>query len=872
MPVDYAITLTILHSLWQGALIGFAAVATLRMLRGAPANARYVVAVVALAATAVAGVATFAALRAQSGFGTEGRSITQVASSDGAHAFAASDASSSASQAVGQSGVSDRLALMDQVQQVATGTASLSTENAGATTFVAAMWLVGVLGFGLYFMCGWVMAGIIRSRASRIPAERIALRARDIALRMGVARPIRVYSCSRIDTPAVIGWIRPALLLPVSVVTGLAPGQLDLIIAHEIAHIRRHDYAVNIIQLVVETLFFFNPAVWWLSREIRIERERACDDLVVSCGQRRRDYATALVHLEQLRLAIHRSRRTALPRLALGAADGSLADRIRRLLHDDAVAGADPRRGRRGMSSGRLAAGLMIVVLAVLTISTAPVMAQLWNGLLPQSIHNESGRALSALPPPPPMERVIQPKSVGTQTALSFFRSAGKSQTAIKLEQLILNAPDDATLHSALAEIEKLPASATMPSWLRLLESSDVVIVRSRAVTLLAEMDPRFVVSALEHTAMYDDNANIQMLALSRLDRLPDDRGVPALLNVVHGHRELARRSAALGMLNARGGDVATHALERALYDDPNTQVQLEALRLLASHGPNRWNGLFLEHVRDNHFSSVVRARAAALLNEARADVGVPGARPNYYAAATLRRGQGLSATALKLEQLVFVEESDATRMEALEAIAALSGGAGMTVLNRIAATHSSRDIRARATNLAEATMQRASFHEAMGKAANALRYEQDVTLRLDAVSQLAEWDALSVIGSMHSAIVNDPSRDVQMRALDVLAARDELAAGDALAKVARRHADSMIRLAAIGVLRERLDVHDALDVLSTVLVEERDYGVWTTAAAWASQLPNEAGRALLESAEGNVDLPVVFRRSATARLRGIRS
>ena len=164
--------------------------------------------------------------------------------------------------------------------------------------------------------------------------------------------------------------------------------------------------------------------------------------------------------------------------------------------------------------------------------------------------------------------------------------------------------------------------------------------------------------------------------------------------------------------------------------------------------------------------------------------------------------------------------------------------------------------------------MQRAAFLEAMGKAENTLHYEQDVALRLDAVNQLAQWDALSVIGTMRTAIVNDASRDVQMRALDLLAARDELAAGDALAKVARSHDDSMIRLAAIGVLRGRLDAYDALDVLSTVLVEERDYGVWTTAAEWASELPNGAGIPLLQSAQENTDLPVVFRQSAAHQLR----
>ena len=82
----------------------------------------------------------------------------------------------------------------------------------------------------------------------------------------------------------VVGWLRPVILLPASALTGLAPSQLEAVIAHELAHIRRHDYLVNLFQTTVETLLFYHPASWWISRQIRAEREHCCDDVAVSCA------------------------------------------------------------------------------------------------------------------------------------------------------------------------------------------------------------------------------------------------------------------------------------------------------------------------------------------------------------------------------------------------------------------------------------------------------------------------------------------------------------------------------------------------------------------------------------------------------------
>src|SRR5205823_480846 len=105
-----------------------------------------------------------------------------------------------------------------------------------------------------------------------------ALRAKvaEVAARMRLNRAVRVLISSIAQGPSAIGWIRPVILLPATTVLGLTPEQLEAVIAHELAHIRRHDYLVNLLQMLVETVLFYHPAVWWVSSRIRHERELCC--------------------------------------------------------------------------------------------------------------------------------------------------------------------------------------------------------------------------------------------------------------------------------------------------------------------------------------------------------------------------------------------------------------------------------------------------------------------------------------------------------------------------------------------------------------------------------------------------------------------
>ena len=137
---------------------------------------------------------------------------------------------------------------------------------------------------------------------------------------------MRLLRSSHIESPALIGWLRPAILIPIACLTQIMPTQLDAILAHELAHVRRHDYLLNLIQTAIETLLFFHPAVWWVSSCVRQEREYCCDDEALRVCRSRRTYASALAALQTLHAAPLARRPLALP-----VTGGSLLRRVRRI-------------------------------------------------------------------------------------------------------------------------------------------------------------------------------------------------------------------------------------------------------------------------------------------------------------------------------------------------------------------------------------------------------------------------------------------------------------------------------------------------------------------------------------------------------------
>jgi beta-lactamase regulating signal transducer with metallopeptidase domain len=197
-------------------------------------------------------------------------------------------------------------------------------------------WFAGAAACSLRLLMGFLSAAALRrSRHAPVLTEWQHTLDRLIE-RMQVSQKVRLVATDRVDSPSVIGWLRPVILAPVSVMCSLAPEQVEALLAHELAHVRRHDYLVNVLQGMAESLLFYHPAVWWISNQIRAEREHCCDDLAVAASGDVLVYARALAELE--------SRRPAHFKAALSANDGSLLRRIQRL--------ADPVAAHRAAGWG----------------------------------------------------------------------------------------------------------------------------------------------------------------------------------------------------------------------------------------------------------------------------------------------------------------------------------------------------------------------------------------------------------------------------------------------------------------------------------------------------------------------------------------
>ncbi|HZG52457.1 MAG TPA: M56 family metallopeptidase [Pyrinomonadaceae bacterium] len=322
-PVLQTLGWTLLHFIWQGALVALLYACVALWLRRATANLRYAVACACMLLMLALPAATFFRLN----------SNATAADLDGrAAGVVLAEPSGGTSAPAGSKGAQARLdanfsILPDDEGARAPLQRWAEHRFTSALPWLALVWLAGAFGLTLRLLGGWVLT----ERLRREPATPLARDWREtlarLARQLRVSRPVRLCESALVEVPTVIGCLRPVILLPVSALTGLSAPQLEALLAHELAHIRRHDYLVNLLQSVAETVLFYHPAVWWLSGRVRIEREHACDDLAVRATGDVLVYARALATLETLR-----GRQVNARTLAVAADGGILMQRIQRLI------------------------------------------------------------------------------------------------------------------------------------------------------------------------------------------------------------------------------------------------------------------------------------------------------------------------------------------------------------------------------------------------------------------------------------------------------------------------------------------------------------------------------------------------------------
>ena len=389
---------TLLHFLWQGAVAGVLFGLALAVTARASALTRYRVACVFLALLAACPVVTFFWLSPDDSSGAGVLALKTPT----AMAILTSAAASAAG---------DWRALIDPWLP----------------------WAVLLWAAGVTFMTGRLLVEwreVRRLTQLDIRPLTAAWQRRVARLRasLGVRRAVRVLQSARVHVPIVIGWLKPVILVPVGAFAGLTPAQLELILMHELAHIRRNDYLVNLIQVVVETLLFYHPVVRWVSRVLREERENCCDDLVVTSSGDALAYARALAELAGAQsLALQTS---------VGSDGGKLLSRIKRI-----VSVREPARVATHWSVG--------LVLAAFGVSLSGLMHPIGT----PAPHAEAAAMAASAPVTAPAALPVQAPTV------EAVAPEAKTEPVAAPHATIESAPVKAAAGSAVAP---QPAVATM--------------------------------------------------------------------------------------------------------------------------------------------------------------------------------------------------------------------------------------------------------------------------------------------------------------------------------------------------------------------------------------------------------------------------
>ena len=293
------IGLTLLHFLWQGIAIAAAAFAGMTVMRRA--STKYLMAVLMMALMVAAPAVTFSVLAE--------RTATALATD--------------ALRGLSKTGQSQIATLVATTQVLNLGSAATEKASSIYLLWFVEAWFGGVLLLSLRPAAGFLLIERMRIKKGASVTRVLHARCLELQRRLGLNRVVQYCESLQLQAPAVVGCFRPVVLLPVSALTGLSAQQLELVIAHELAHVKRLDSFVNLFQIVAETLLFYHPAVWWLSKRIRAERENCCDDVAIAVCGNAVEYARALAAMAEWQSA---------PALAMAANRSPLAERVARLL------------------------------------------------------------------------------------------------------------------------------------------------------------------------------------------------------------------------------------------------------------------------------------------------------------------------------------------------------------------------------------------------------------------------------------------------------------------------------------------------------------------------------------------------------------
>jgi HEAT repeat protein/beta-lactamase regulating signal transducer with metallopeptidase domain len=827
MNATSALGWALLDFLWQGTLIALLAKLLLAALPERCGALRYALAVGALAA--MLATVVFSTVR---GMGAP-------APIDAAPAVAEDPSVRAAESPVGSleepsSATAGELAAPAPAEARVDGMAAVAAQASlswrrrvdGALPWIVGAWAVGALALSLRLLAGYsTTRRLVNAPRAPVPG-RVSFLVERLKARLGVRRAVRVCCSGLTQVPAVVGWLQPVVLLPASAVSGLSHWQLEAILAHELAHVRRHDYLVNVLQALIETLLFYHPAVWWLGARIREEREHCCDDLAVAaCGSAPR-YAEALLSMEELRGA---------PALAPALTGGSLLRRVERLLAP---------RGRGFETFPRWMAGVSAAAVVLVFVATSELAgvdaqervrvrtAELPTGVGDVLLHPDPSQPLtrrdewahaeasrrgyreywvghSIAPNPAFGEGVLMGRfdhNGGLVIGDGDGDGDGENSITISCGLMTTRSVHELKLPGVpLAPIVGAEPAEVGVLYLCTGRSGRTSVRRVHLATASLAVD--FEGLPLLWLGRSDDQESVRD-ALARMDRAKSDEIRRDLVAVVGAHATSA---------------VVVPELTRILASSRDEELRGQAADWLACH-PTMEALTALDGAARRDRSGDVRREAAEAVSEMQFapafDVLVALTRELEDSDARGEAVEGLGertepAAIPTLEQIANNDRDSEIQCEAVETLGEIPSGAGLSSVSAIAHGHPDEEVRREAV---ETYGECAPVDQAISFLRHLMARDASSEVRCEAVETLGEIHDERVVGILTEIVDGRDDPDVQREAVETLG---ETIAGAAvmpvLERIAIHHASVDVRREACETLGE---LHDerVVDVLSRIV------------------------------------------------------
>jgi HEAT repeat protein/beta-lactamase regulating signal transducer with metallopeptidase domain len=811
MNATHALGWALVHFLWQGTALAVILGVALALTRPTAARTRYTLSILTLAAMLLLPVAT--ALRMHQS------------------PFAAGDAAAPSPPQVaptfpGSQPVGVRSATSAEMTARPTARVARLTEMKAlvdpALPWLVVVWVGGVLVLSVRLGHGWIAARRLRTYGTRPTSASLHQMLARLAARLRVTRPVQLLESLIVEVPAVIGALRPVILVPASAITGLTPQQLEVLLAHELAHVRRYDYLVNVIQCVIETLLFYHPAVWWVSRRVRDEREHCCDDLVVQiCGDPHL-YASALVGMERIR--------SATPRLALAATGGSLLHRIRRLLLPAAARPEFFPRWAAGV------AGVVAVTVALLATGSDRVSGEPADIAAPtDTIRTAPDTVLRHPDPSQPLAQrwdwaKNQARQLGRRTywiGYQVSRPAWLEHSVYVDRGSEVTGPGVRISGRMLGNFQGfLFRGVRLAPLTRAGDSDDIAILFGFS----ADASGKVTLTRV-HVASFYLPMDFRGRTLFWLGDAADTQSLPIVEALFAATAQPELREDIVSAIGVHGSsDLVIPILLRLLASRESTDVRVQAAEWLGFH-PTAAAVVALTAAARNDQAGDVRRQAA----EALAENTLPAATDSTIAVAKTagdpdtRRaaveGLGQKDSERALATLVSIAQSDRdedVQRAAVEALGEMPSGRGLTVVRDIARSHSRPDVRRAAV-------------ETLG----------------DRVPTAETARFLSTLA------VSDRDEDVSRGAIEALGEMGDLGL-PAVIEMARTHPSADVRRAAIETIGDKAPTTQALDLLAQFAQQDHDPDVQRAAVEQLGDMRDARARAMvarIARGSGNVDV-----------------